>query len=94
LRSSIFGRFLYIRRRFLYRKRQKIYTESPGEGSGTHFYIDFGFEYIERPPEKAGETCGAVFLDALYISRDPGERSGRVDSPKIGAGGLGVAFSI
>jgi hypothetical protein len=72
-----------------YIENGKRYIQTPlGEGSGTHLYINFGFEYIERPPEKAGETCGAVFLDALYISGDPGERSGRGDSPKTGAGGL------
>jgi hypothetical protein len=39
-------------------------------------------------PEKVGKPPGTVFRPTLYISRRPGELSGRAGWPKIWAGGL------
>jgi hypothetical protein len=44
--------------------------------------------YIKEPSEKAREARGTVFMPALYISRSPGELSGRAGSLKMGADGL------
>jgi hypothetical protein len=50
------------------------------------------------PPQKVGKPPGPLFLCAFYISRDPGELSGRADSLKIGVaspvgGGLYISRS-
>jgi hypothetical protein len=66
-----------------------VYIElSPGEDSRSPSYIEMARNYIEKPAEKARKARGTVFMPALYISRSPGELSGRAESPKMGAGGL------